>query len=492
MSAACAPARTAVYRRRRPERTVLYRTVQTHLATWLELSCDSRQGASGPAHVEREFRRYLECGILAHGFARARCAECGHDFLIAWSCKGRGVCPACNTRRMVETAAHLADHVFPPLPIRQWVLSVPKRLRYHLQHDPAIETLALRIFLSVVEQALRRACPAAGSHSRIGAVAFIHRFGALLNPHVHFHCLVIEGVFEADASGVATFHESCALEQKWLDQVQAKVRRRLLRALTRRGVLEPEDAQTMASWEHGGGFSLEASVRVEADDRPGLERLLRYCARPAFALERLREIDAGHLIYESVKPGPGGSVRVILTPLELLERLAALIPPPRRHRHRYYGVLAPHAPLRGQVTARAGTLPDATPAATATESIAPTAAATAKPSRSSEGTEKASGEEEAIHRRAARYAWALLLARIYEVFPLLCPRCGREMRIIAFITEGHAIRDILSHLGEPTSPPRLMPARGPPLWDRVDAPVGQEDPAVEPVPEYEFDQRVSW
>jgi hypothetical protein len=56
----------------------------------------------------------------------------------------------CNTRRMVETAAHLAAHVFPRLPVRHWVLSVPKRLRYHLQHDPTIETLALRIFLSVV------------------------------------------------------------------------------------------------------------------------------------------------------------------------------------------------------------------------------------------------------------------------------------------------------------------------------------------------------
>ena len=85
MSAACASARTAVYRRRRPERTALYRTVQAHLATWLELSCDSRQGASGPAPIEREFRRYLECGILANGFARARCAECGRDFLIAYA-----------------------------------------------------------------------------------------------------------------------------------------------------------------------------------------------------------------------------------------------------------------------------------------------------------------------------------------------------------------------------------------------------------------------
>jgi hypothetical protein len=491
MSAACASARTAVYRRRRPERTVLYRTVQTHLATWLELSCDSRQGVSGPAHVEREFRRYLERGILAHGFARARCSDCGHDFLIAWPCKDRGVCPACNPRRMVETAAHLADHVVPRLPVRQWVLSVPKRLRYHLQHDPAIETLALRIFQSVVEQALRRACPAAGPDSRIGAVAFLHRFGALLNPHVHFHCIVIEGVFDADALGAATFHDSRAPEQKLLDEVQAKVRRRLLRALTRRGVLEPEDAETMASWEHGGGFSLDASVRVEGADRPGLERLLRYCARPAFALERLRDVDAEHLIYESVKPGPGGSVSVMLTPLELIARLAALIPPPRRHRHRYYGVLAPNAPLRGHVTALAG-VPDGTPVAAATESIAPTAAPSATPSRSSEGTEEAPGEEEAIHRRAARYAWALLLARIYEVFPLLCPRCGGEMRIIAFLTDGDAIRDILTHLGEPTSPPRMMPAREPPLWDRVDAPVGQEDPPGEPVPEYEFDQRVSW
>jgi hypothetical protein len=47
---------------------------------------------------------YLECGIFAHGFARAWCHDCGHDYFVAYSCKGRGVCPSCNTRRMVETA----------------------------------------------------------------------------------------------------------------------------------------------------------------------------------------------------------------------------------------------------------------------------------------------------------------------------------------------------------------------------------------------------
>jgi hypothetical protein len=95
-------------------------------------------------------------------------------------------------------------------------------------------------------------------------------------------------------------------------------------------------------------------VRIEAEDRPCLERLLRYCARPAFALERLRQIDPEHLVYVSIKPGPRGGVSLLLTPLELIERLAALIPPPRRHRHRYYGVLAPNAPLRAAVTALAG------------------------------------------------------------------------------------------------------------------------------------------
>jgi len=95
---------TRIYRRRRPERTALYRLVQQHLETWL-------------AH-RRELRGYLECGILACGFARARCGVCGHDFMVAFSCKGRGLCPSCTTRRMAETAAHLVEHVFPQVPAR--------------------------------------------------------------------------------------------------------------------------------------------------------------------------------------------------------------------------------------------------------------------------------------------------------------------------------------------------------------------------------------
>lgn len=338
---ACRMPGSAVYRRRRQERTLLYRTVQNHLATWVALHNDGA-GGGVPGVTEREFRRYLECGIIAHGFARARCADCGHDFLIAYSCIGRGVCPSCTTRRMVETAAHLALHVIPRLPVRQWVLSLPKRLRY----DPAMLNAALHLFLGAIERTLRQASPGANAKSRLGGIVFIHRFNALLNAHPHFHCVVVEGVFDADASGGEMFHEASGLDESAVTAVQAPVRRRVLRAAQRRGLLSDDAAQAMAEWAHDGGFSVDAQVRIEAHDRAGLERLLRYCAQPAFTLKRLREIDAGHLVYESVKPGPGGSVSLVRTPLELLDCFAALIPPPRRHRHRYVGVLAPNAPLR--------------------------------------------------------------------------------------------------------------------------------------------------
>lgn len=86
--------------------------------------------------------------------------------------------------------------------------------------------------------------------------------------------------------------------------------------------------------------------------------------------------------------------------------------------------------------------------------------------------------------------WALLLARIDEALPLICPKCGGTMRIIAFIDEGEAIREILLHLGEPTTPPKLAPARGPPL--REVAMERDADPLAQPISEFEFDQRIAW
>ena len=134
-----------------------------------------------PFHVEAAFREYLRCGVLAYGWspaelttdacgvdgARAYCASCHHDFLVAFSCKGRDICPSCATRRMVETAAHLVDDVLPRVPYRQWVLSVPKRVRWHLRHKPEVVSGLLRVFLRAVETTLRQASPGAPPGARL-------------------------------------------------------------------------------------------------------------------------------------------------------------------------------------------------------------------------------------------------------------------------------------------------------------------------------------
>jgi hypothetical protein len=170
--------------------------VQHHLETFLAQAAHADPMGYGlPTWVEKDFRAYLRCGVLAHGVARARCEDCGHERLIAFSCKGRGICPSCNTRRMApphatyvargpraELAAHLTDHVLPHLPVRQWVLSVPKRLRPYLHHDPEVAGAVLGIFLRAIRMTLRRTSPGASPEAQFGAVSFLHRFGSALNP----------------------------------------------------------------------------------------------------------------------------------------------------------------------------------------------------------------------------------------------------------------------------------------------------------------------
>jgi len=166
------------YRRRRPETTTLHRIVREHLETYLALAHEADPMGDGvPDHVEKEFRSYLKCGILAHGFARARCSGCGYEFLVGFSCKARGACPSCNAKRMAETAAHLVDHVIPHVAVRQFVLSVPKRLRPYLHHRPRTASAVLHILLRALQTTLREACPTAPRTAAMGAVSFLHALG---------------------------------------------------------------------------------------------------------------------------------------------------------------------------------------------------------------------------------------------------------------------------------------------------------------------------
>ena len=138
-----------VYQRRRPEQTVLYRVIQQHLLTfYAEVEGQSAEGYSLPRYVKEEFEGYLKCGLPQHGFARIKCKspDCGHEHLVAYSCKSRAICPSCTARRMADVAAHLCDHVLPDIGYRQWTLSFPKYIRFRLAHNSHLLSKVLKVF----------------------------------------------------------------------------------------------------------------------------------------------------------------------------------------------------------------------------------------------------------------------------------------------------------------------------------------------------------
>lgn len=128
---------------------------------------------------------------------------------------------------------------------------------------------ALRLFLGALKQSLRAHSAGADPIARLGAIAFIHRFGSALNAHVHFHCVVVDGVFTSRPTGNGVFHPATAIDQLAIATVQAKVPRRLLASFVRRGLLAHDDAQAMAQWADDGGFSVDVAVRIEATGRAG-------------------------------------------------------------------------------------------------------------------------------------------------------------------------------------------------------------------------------
>jgi hypothetical protein len=303
---------------------------------------------------------------------RARAAALrGGDGLprfVPFSCKGRAECQSCGARRMAERAAHLVGHVLPPVPVRRWVLTLPYRLRYGLAWDHDLCRAVVGVFLRGVLGFQRRAARRA------------------LNPNVHVHALVIDGVFVSEASGVA-FAPAGALSDLDVADLLATVVPRMHALLVRRGLAgeegeggaldgSAEAAPTLAGMaaaavqgttaagdragvqtrrcgealDHAGagplppchasqdGFDLEAGMRVRADQRDRLERLCRYVLRPPLADERLRLLDNGDVLLALERRWSDGTTHLRLSPVEVLERLAVLIPRPRVNLVLYHGV----------------------------------------------------------------------------------------------------------------------------------------------------------
>ncbi|MCP4083423.1 MAG: transposase, partial [Planctomycetaceae bacterium] len=195
---------------------------------------------------------FVRCGDPTPRFARLRCPTCPFDPLIPFSCKGPGFCPSRAGRRMAAIAAHLTDHVLPDQPLRQWVLSLPWSLRIHLACSPSLTRDVGRAFLRAVFASYKRRARQAGhlgpletssplSHptkAHPGAINFTQRFGSSLALNIHFHALVLDGVYTTDApDSIPVFHPALPLTQDEVQRVRQSIHRRVNRVLKTHGLL---------------------------------------------------------------------------------------------------------------------------------------------------------------------------------------------------------------------------------------------------------------
>jgi Putative transposase/Transposase zinc-binding domain len=501
------------YEPRCPGQGALYQVVRDHFETFRAEAASLRDGEGLPGFVEQEFRDFLRCGWLAGGFARFRCGDCGLDRLVPFSCKTRALCPSCGGRRMAERAAHLLDHVFPDVPVRQWVLSLPCRLRYQLAWNHDVCRGVVAVFLRAVLGFLRaRARDTGVADGRGGAVAVIQRFGGSLNLNLHVHALVLDGVFARNLAGALTFHPTRRLTALDVEEVLATVEPHIKRLLDRRGLGEGDDDGSVAdAWvedapvlaglaaasvqgtaalgrdrgarlrrlgerREGGelpvpggcharanGFDLHAGLVVPAGQRDRLERVGRYALRPPVTQERIHLTDEGQVRLQLRQPWRDGTTDVVFDPVEFLGRLAVLVPRPRINLILYHGVLGPRAAWRADVVRRqmSGDGGEAGVKDSATE-------------QAREGD-----PAETARRQARGQTWAALMERTFGFDVLACPRCGGRLRLIALIEEAGVIQRILRHVGVPTEIPAPRPARAPPIRVGASDQAGwDDDPSV--------------
>jgi hypothetical protein len=300
-----------VYRRRKPDETVLYQVLQEHLETFNARVEGEGASTHWPGFVERELASFLDCGVLVRGFCRVRCEQCGKDEVVAFSCKGRGFCPSCGGRRMAEEAAHLVDHVLPEVPIRQWVLTMPHRIRYLIAFDRALCSEVRRIFIRAVQSHLRLKARRRGIRKgQTGAVVFLQRFGGSVNLNPHFHALVLDGVYAASPiDDTPEFHPLTDLDDDEVHDLTWKIRGKVLRMLMKKGILSEdtfpeEDLLPFNSAVLGGCYTASVQGRIGLGTRQGSyvtrEGRMMDARFVAFSGERCAEAD-GFTLHANVR-----------------------------------------------------------------------------------------------------------------------------------------------------------------------------------------------
>ena len=378
-------------------------------------------------------------------FARIRCSNCRAEHLLAFSCQTRNFCPSCQAKRSALFAEHLVTEILEPVPHRHVVLTIPRVLRGMLQRERRLLGLVARSGRDAIVASVRAILDRRDVQP--GLVISIQTFGSYAaNFHPHLHVLATDGEFTPDAEFVPLPYFDPRL-------VEEVFRRRLLDRLHGADRLSEQFHRSLLGWVHSG-FSVHGEQRGAAGDPQGAERLARYITRAPIALDRLEAAEAG-CVRVATPPDPRtGATGLRLDGLDWIHAITSQIPDRGQHLVRYCGwyssrsrglrrrrrdetVPVPAAESPGGAPPPGGPPQNPVP-------WAPPEATSAPPEVTP--TRSGSGPPHESTRRPSRASWARLLRRIMEVDPLLCARCGSEMKVVSVIDDPAVIDAILRHI----------------------------------------------
>lgn len=476
-----------------PTQNELYKIIDSsHKST---ISKKESHGQKVPFHVKKEINNYLKCGVLEHGFLRFKCSQCSHEKFVAFSCKGRTICPRCTGRVMASTAKNLVNDVIPPVSVRQWVLSLPYKHRYHLAYDKRLNTKVLNCIIRAISTFYKKRAKFlyVNENYKTGSIAVIQRFGGALNLNTHFHILFMDGVFNEQ-----DFFLPVIPQNEDIHKLVKTLKVRINKIFKKEGLSEELLPEEAAGEDKGKayhqlsilnlvedkkgfskplevgklydppfeefkgnrvgyceGFSLHANSKIPGHARGALEKMCRYILRGPLAKSRLERLDKGRVLLRLKTPYKSGTTHLVLTNDQFMSRLIALIPPKRMNLIRYFGVFGANHKKRKAVTRQA------------------------KDSGKGKLKEKKEGK-----KKVYRTPWAQLLKHVFQEDVMACSKCAGTLEYVATINDTIVAKKILDHVLSGRERDSTESARGPPEIDL--------EPLYDTFDDFTFDQQSHW
>ncbi len=392
-----------------------------------------KYGSEHIIRIKEVVKRFLDCGDYSKGIARIQCnnGDCRYEYFRPFSCKTFHLCPACRQKRLLLFSERLCDEVLLKLPHRQFVFTLPKVLRACFKKDKTLFADMNDLIFTLITDYYNEL---SGKDLKSGAVISYQSAGDFLRFNSHFHCIILEGAVDKEMGqdsdtlkagrprqGNRFYH----LPIKDTSKLKELFRRRVIKLFEGKKLISKNLAKKLLSWDHSG-FSVDNSIMLYVYNEKVKTNLAQYIARASVSLKKITYVKAmGKVIYKTKYNKYFGENTKVFDAVDFIHHLTMHVPPKGVHLIRYYGLYASRTKGKRRRESRRA---------------------------------RFDVVEQDSTKKQMKKAWARLIQKIYEVDPLVCPRCGSQMRVVAVIHDRIEVDRILQHL--------IKIGRGPPGYEK--------------------------